>query len=156
MIRRSLYNLKNKNYININKKMQNFQDWKEVGWNKTGEKKKDETNNQYINRLKRTNTGIVSTVNKNVYNKQSNDVVDASKLRKIESEEDTFIIPKVSLSIGKKIAQLRCEKKMTQKDLALQLSLNVKIIQEYENSKAIPNSNIINKIERVLGRIRDS
>ena len=77
--------------------MQNFQDWKEVGWNKTGEKKKDETNNQYINRLKRTNTGIVSTVNKNVYNKQSNDVVDASKLRKIESEEDTFIIPKVSL-----------------------------------------------------------
>ena len=136
--------------------MQNFQDWKEVGWNKTGEKKKDETNNQYINRLKRTNTGIVSTVNKNVYNKQSNDVVDASKLRKIESEEDTFIIPKVSLSMGKKIAQLRCEKKMTQKDLAFQLSLNVKIIQDYENSKAIPNSNIINKIERVLGRIRDS
>ena len=122
--------------------MQNFQDWK------------DETNNQYINRLKRTNSGIVSAVNKNVYNKQSD--VDVSKLRKIEKEEDTFIIPKVTLSMGKKIAQLRCEKKMTQKELALQLSLNVKIIQDYESSKAIPNPNIINKLERVLGRIRDS
>jgi putative transcription factor len=132
--------------------MQNFQDWKEVSWNKTGERKKDETNNQYINRLKRTNPVIVSAVNKNVYNKQSD--VDASKLRKIEKEEDTFIIPKVTLSMGKKISQLRCEKKMTQKDLALQLSLNVKIIQDYESSKAIPNPNIINKLERVLGRIR--
>jgi putative transcription factor len=132
--------------------MQNFQDWKEVSWNKTGERKKDETNNQYINRLKRTNSVIVSAVNKNVYNKQSD--VDASKLRKIEKEEDTFIIPKVTLSMGKKISQLRCEKKMTQKDLALQLSLNVKIIQDYESSKAIPNPNIINKLERVLGRIR--
>jgi putative transcription factor len=132
--------------------MQNFQDWKEVSWNKTGERKKDETNNQYINRLKRTNPVVVSAINKNVYNKQSD--VDASKLRKIEKEEDTFIIPKVTLSMGKKISQLRCEKKMTQKDLALQLSLNVKIIQDYESSKAIPNPNIINKLERVLGRIR--
>jgi len=132
--------------------MQNFQDWNEVGWNKTGERKKDETNNQYINRLKRTNPVIVSSVNKNDCNKQSD--VDASKLRKIEKEEDTFIIPKVTLSMGKKISQLRCEKKMTQKELALQLSLNVKIIQDYESSKAIPNPNIINKLERVLGRIR--
>lgn len=132
--------------------MQNFQDWKEVSWNKTGERKKDETNNEYLNRIKRTNPKIVSSVNKNVCNKQSD--VDPSKLRKIEKEEDTFIIPKVTLSMGKKISQLRCEKKMTQKELALQLSLNVKIIQDYESSKAIPNPNIINKLERVLGRIR--
>ena len=57
--------------------------------------------------------------------------------------------------MGKKIAQLRCEKKITQKELALQLSLNIKIIQDYENSKAIPNSIIINKLEKVLGKIRD-
>ena len=132
--------------------MQNFQDWKEVSWNKTGERKKDETNNEYLNRIKRTNPKIVSSVNKNVCNKQSD--VDPSKLRKIEKEEDTFIIPKVTLSMGKKISQLRCEKKMTQKELSLKLSLNVKIIQDYESSKAIPNPNIINKLERVLGRIR--
>ena len=58
--------------------------------------------------------------------------------------------------MGKKIAQLRCEKKLTQKELAFQLSLNVKIIQDYENSKAVVNSNIINKIEKILGKIRDS
>ena len=130
----------------------NFQDWKEVTWNKTGEKKKDETNNEYMNRLKRTGS-IVSSVNKNSNNKQS-EVVDSSKLRKIEKEEETFIIPKVSLSMGKKISQLRCEKKITQKELAFQLSLNVKIIQDYEASKAIPNPNIINKLEKILGKIR--
>ena len=57
--------------------------------------------------------------------------------------------------MGKKIAKLRCEKKLTQKDLAFQLSLNVKIIQDYEASKATINPNIINKIEKILGRIRE-
>lgn len=134
--------------------MQNFQDWTEVSWNKTGQKKKNENNNEFINRLKRNNPNIISSVNKNVNNKQT--TIEQSKLRKIEKEEDTFVIPKVSLSIGKKIAQLRCEKKMTQKELALQLSLSVKIIQDYENCKAIVNSNILNKMEKILGRIRDS
>jgi putative transcription factor len=132
--------------------MQNYQDWNVVTWNKTGEKKKNESDNQYINRIKKTNSSLVSTINKNSGNKQTE--VDNLKLRKIEAEEETFIIPKVSLSMGKKIAQLRCEKKMTQKDLAFKLCLNVKIIQDYENSKAIPNSNIINKLEKVLGKIR--
>lgn len=132
--------------------MQNYQDWNVVSWNKTGEKKKNESDNQYINRIKKTDSSLVSTINKNSGNKQTE--VDNLKLRKIEAEEETFIIPKVSLSMGKKIAQLRCEKKMTQKDLAFKLCLNVKIIQDYENSKAIPNSNIINKLEKVLGRIR--
>lgn len=129
--------------------MQNYQDWNVVTWNKTGEKKKNESDNQYINRIKKTDSSLVSTINKNSGNKQTE--VDNLKLRKIEAEEETFIIPKVSLSMGKKIAQLRCEKKMTQKDLAFKLCLNVKIIQDYENSKAIPNSNIINKLEKVLG-----
>lgn len=132
--------------------MQNYQDWNVFSWNKTGEKKKNESDNQYINRIKKTDSSLVSTINKNSGNKQTE--VDNLKLRKIEAEEETFIIPKVSLSMGKKIAQLRCEKKMTQKDLAFKLCLNVKIIQDYENSKAIPNSNIINKLEKVLGKIR--
>ena len=133
--------------------MQTFQDWNNLSWNKTGEKKKDESKEQYLNRIKKTNGHLVSTVIKGIHNKQS--IVDNKKLQKIENEEETFIIPKVSLSMGKKIAQLRCEKKITQKELALQLSLNIKIIQDYENSKAIPNSIIINKLEKVLGKIRD-
>lgn len=129
------------------------QDWTPYSWNKTNEKRKDETKEQHINRLKKV-TGSVSTINKTSGNKQTLSL-DSSKLKKIENEEDTFVLPKVSLSMGKKIAKLRCEKKLSQKDLAFQLSLNVKIIQDYEASKAIPNPVIINKMERILGRIRE-
>ena len=129
------------------------QDWTPYSWNKTNEKRKDETKEQHINRLKKV-TGAVSTINKTSGNKQTISL-DSSKLKKIENEEDTFVLPKVSLSMGKKIAKLRCEKKLSQKDLAFQLSLNVKVIQDYEASKAIPNPIIINKMERILGRIRE-
>jgi len=57
--------------------------------------------------------------------------------------------------MAKKIAQARCNKKMTQKELANTLSLPLKIIQDYEASKAIPNHNVLNKIEKILGRVRD-
>lgn len=131
-----------------------FQDWTPLSWNKTTEKRKDETKQQQITRLQRTNSSSVTTINKTSGNKQSTTSVDSSKLRKIENEEESFKHEKVPLNMGKKIAQLRCEKKLSQKDLAFQLSLNVKIIQDYENAKAIPNPMIINKIEKILGRIR--
>jgi putative transcription factor len=62
----------------------------------------------------------------------------------------------VSLSMSKRIAQARCEKKLTQKELAALLSLPAKIVQEYESGKAIPNHVVINKLEKALGcRLRD-
>jgi putative transcription factor len=133
--------------------MQQFQDWNTVSWDKRGEKKNNESSKQQITRLQRTGSGLITT-NKTSGNKQKINVVDSSKLRKIENEEDTFKVEKVPLSISKKMAQLRCEKKLSQKELAMKLSLDVKIIQEYENGKAIPNGNLINKLEKILGKIR--
>ena len=58
--------------------------------------------------------------------------------------------------MSKRIAQARCEKKLTQKELASMLSLPFKVIQEYESGKAIPNAIILNKIEKALGvRVKD-
>ena len=58
--------------------------------------------------------------------------------------------------MSKKIAKARCDKKMTQKELAFALSLPFKIIQDYENGTAIPNHLILNKIEKILDvRVRD-
>ena len=94
------------------------------------------------------------TTNKVVSNKTQIDGV--SNLKKVEKEEDTFKHATVSLSMSKRIAQARCEKKMTQKDLANALSLPFKIIQDYEAGKAIPNHIVLNKIEKALGvRVRD-
>ena len=76
--------------------------------------------------------------------------------RKLEEEEETFKHKKVSLSMKKRIAQARMEKKMTQKELANKLCVKPEVVRDYENGKAIPNATVINKMERALGcKLRD-
>ena len=43
------------------------------------------------------------------------------------------------------------EKEMSQKDLAQKVNEKPSVIQEYEAGKAIPNPQILGKLERVLG-----
>ena len=131
--------------------MQVFQDWNPVGWNKTGERRREETKSQHLNDQMRKNNTL--SLKKNVTNK--NQVEATIDSRKLEKEEETFKHATISSSISKKIAKARCDKKMTQKELANALYLPFKIIQDYEAGKAIPNPLVLNKIEKILGRVRD-
>lgn len=70
--------------------------------------------------------------------------------RKLE-ETDELKHAKVDKSLSKAIQQGRMAKKMTQKDLATAINEKPQVIAEYENGKAIPNGQIIVKIERALG-----
>lgn len=70
--------------------------------------------------------------------------------RKLEESED-FKHQTVNKSLSKAIQQARMAKKMTQKDLATAINEKPQVIAEYENGKAIPNGQIIVKIERKLG-----
>ena len=70
--------------------------------------------------------------------------------RKLE-ETDELKHNKVDKSLSKAIQQARMAKKMTQKDLATAINEKPQVIGEYENGKAIPNGQIIVKIERKLG-----
>ena len=74
----------------------------------------------------------------------------SNKLRKIENESESFEVKKVSLNLSKQIQQARLGKKMTQKQLALQSNVSVKIINDYESGKAIPNNAIKMKIQKAL------
>mmetsp|Transcript_19647 Transcript_19647/g.27632 ORF Transcript_19647/g.27632 Transcript_19647/m.27632 type:complete len:174 (+) Transcript_19647:72-593(+) len=70
--------------------------------------------------------------------------------RKLE-ETDVLKHAKVDKSLSKAIMQARTAKKMSQKDLATAINEKPQVIAEYENGKAIPNGQIIVKIERKLG-----
>ena len=129
----------------------NFQDWNVVSWDKRGERSKNESKKDYINNQTRKNN-TVSTLKTQSLNSNK---IDIPNIKKIEKEEDTFIIKTVSLNVSKRIAQKRCEQKLTQKELAFKLNLPEKIIKEYEAGKAVPNHVILNKIEKILGRVRD-
>merc|ERR1712127_236118 len=70
--------------------------------------------------------------------------------RKLEMSED-LKHAKVDKSLSKAIQQARMAKKMTQKDLATKINEKPQVIGEYESGKAVPNGQIIVKIERALG-----
>lgn len=73
------------------------------------------------------------------------------KMRKIDQATDVEKIQKVSQKVSKAIIDGRTAKKMNRKQLASAIQENVKIVEEYETGKAIPNIKIINKFQRALG-----
>jgi len=70
-------------------------------------------------------------------------------MRKLEESEETKVA-KVDKSLSKAIMQARVAKKMNQKQLATAINEKPQVIGEYESGKAIPNGQIISKIERAL------
>jgi putative transcription factor len=75
----------------------------------------------------------------------------STNLRKIDDATDVFQHQTVNRTLSQSIAQARQAKKMTQAQLAQAINESPKIIQEYEQGKAIPNPQVINKLDRALG-----
>ena len=75
----------------------------------------------------------------------------ALSAKKLEEATDVGTIAKVDKSLSKAIMQARTAKKMTQKDLATAINEKPQVVAEYESGKAIPNGQIIAKLERKLG-----
>ncbi|MCO5593954.1 hypothetical protein L7F22_047973 [Adiantum nelumboides] len=71
--------------------------------------------------------------------------------KKLAEETEVLAHEKVSSDLKKAIIQARMEKKMTQSQLAQLINEKPQIVQDYESGKAIPNQQIIAKLERVLG-----
>jgi ribosome-binding protein aMBF1 (putative translation factor) len=123
------------------------QDWETVKWDKRGVQNSNESKKDFMKRELQAGRVI----------SQLKISEKSASLRKIESEEERFKHKTLSLSIAKRISQKRMEMKLSQKDLAMKLSLPESIIKEYEkiNGNVIPNPNILNKIEKIIGRVRD-
>jgi putative transcription factor len=71
--------------------------------------------------------------------------------RKLEDATEVGSIAKVDRSLSKAIMQARMAKKMSQKDLATAINEKPQIVAEYESGKAVPNPQLISKLERGLG-----
>ena len=72
------------------------------------------------------------------------------RLRKVENSEDPQKQNKMNLKHCQLIQQGRLQKKVTQKDLANKLNVDVNTLSQYENGKIVPNRQILNKIAREL------
>ena len=71
--------------------------------------------------------------------------------KKLDDATEAGTIAKVDKSLSKAIMQARTAKKLSQKDLATAINEKATTIQQYESGKAIPNPQIIGKLERKLG-----
>jgi putative transcription factor len=60
-------------------------------------------------------------------------------------------VTRVDRSFAVALQQARTQKGMTQKDLATRIAEKPSVINDYESGRAIPNPNIINKLDRALG-----
>lgn len=69
----------------------------------------------------------------------------------MKKQKTLLLNERVPTELKKAIMQARMDKKLTQAQLAQLINEKPQIIQEYESGKAIPNQQIIGKLERALG-----
>jgi len=110
--------------------------------------KKQATSAGAVNAAMRAGTAVATKTYNGGGNTQRAGDRNAAKL---DAETENFTIKKVPKSMGKWIAQGRQAKGMKQKDLATKINEKPQVINEYESGKAVPNSQIINKIQKALG-----
>ncbi|RPD65865.1 ylMBF1 [Lentinus tigrinus ALCF2SS1-7] len=76
---------------------------------------------------------------------------DHQKIAKLDRENEVAPPPKISPTVGKAMQTARMEKNLSQKDVAQKINEKPSVLQDYEAGRAIPNPQILAKLERVLG-----
>eukprot|EP00745_Piridium_sociabile_P008563 TRINITY_DN157912_c0_g1_i1.p1 TRINITY_DN157912_c0_g1~~TRINITY_DN157912_c0_g1_i1.p1 ORF type:complete len:145 (-),score=41.20 TRINITY_DN157912_c0_g1_i1:290-724(-) len=75
----------------------------------------------------------------------------AKNTAKLDRETEELHHEHVSLDVSKLIQQGRQSKGMSQKDLAQKINEKQQVINDYEAGKAIPNNQVMGKLERAVG-----
>ena len=83
---------------------------------------------------------------------------DHAKIAKLDRENEVAPPSTVSMELGKVLQRARQEfkdstgtpKPMSQGDLAKAINQHSKVVQEYENMKAVPNPQVLGQMERIL------
>jgi len=129
----------------------NYQDWNTV----TFKKKKEKAANPQKAAEQARQQGIpVETVKKfNAgTNKQRQAQINAKKIEEASDDPDASIHQAtISLNVAHEIQQARNAMGLTQKELATRINEKASIINDYESGRAVPENQILGKLERVLG-----
>lgn len=127
------------------------QDWTPVVLTKTAKQKAAGLSSAHaISQAKMS--GAISTEKKfGAAENKSAHAGSGAGLKKLEDSTEEFKHASVNKDLSKSIAQARLAKKMTQAQLATAINERPQIIQQYECGQAIPNPQILNKLDKALG-----
>ena len=104
------------------------QDWKPIVFKKTPSKKISSKSSNPTSQKPKPNTRFLK--------------IDKTEIAKIK---------KIDHKVGKTIAQKRTQLKLSQKQLAQRINIKPEVIAQYESGKAIPNQNLLMRLEKILG-----
>lgn len=76
---------------------------------------------------------------------------EGQKLAKIDRDNEVAPPAKIDMSVGRAIQKGRQDKGMTQKELAAKVNEKPNVINDYEAGRAVPNQQVLGKIERAVG-----
>ncbi|KAL4296117.1 hypothetical protein GQ457_12G023380 [Hibiscus cannabinus] len=127
------------------------QDWEPVVLHKSKPKSQDLRDPKAVNQALRSGAAV-QTIKK--FDAGSNKKAAAGPViyaRKLDEAEEPAALDRVPTDVRQAIQKARLEKKMSQAELAKQINEQLKVVQEYENGKAVPNQAVLAKMERVLG-----
>uniref|UniRef100_A0A5B7C0M7 Putative multiprotein-bridging factor 1a-like n=1 Tax=Davidia involucrata TaxID=16924 RepID=A0A5B7C0M7_DAVIN len=127
------------------------QDWEPVVIRKkapTAAARKDE---KAVNAARRAGADIETIRKSNAGTNKAASSSTSLNTRKLDEDTENLVHEKVPTELKKSIMQGRMDKKLTQAQLAQMINEKPQVIQEYESGKAIPNQQIITKLERALG-----
>ncbi|ORZ01841.1 MBF1-domain-containing protein [Lobosporangium transversale] len=102
-----------------------------------------------INEARRSG-GVVATERRTVSN-AGHVGEDSRRVAKVAETEDIIAPKSVPLNVGIAIAKARNELGLSQKELGVKVNEKQTVINDYEASRAIPNQQILGKLERALG-----
>lgn len=104
---------------------------------------------QAVNAAQRSGATIDTTKK---FTASTNKQHSASKnTAKLDRETEELHHDTISLDVGRLVQQGRQAKSLTQKELATRINEKPQVINDYEAGRAIPNQQILSKLERVLG-----
>ncbi|ETW08894.1 hypothetical protein H310_01387 [Aphanomyces invadans] len=127
------------------------QDWSVAGWDKgrSGGRIGNESKEAALNRARRSGNVVTELKHGGVANKSAH--VATGNMRKLDEDTENFKHETVDRSLSQALQKARMDKGMTQKALATAINEKPQVIGDYESGRAIPNGQIIVKIERALG-----
>eukprot|EP01100_Stratorugosa_tubuloviscum_P000545 TRINITY_DN111_c4_g1_i1.p1 TRINITY_DN111_c4_g1~~TRINITY_DN111_c4_g1_i1.p1 ORF type:complete len:142 (-),score=88.13 TRINITY_DN111_c4_g1_i1:256-681(-) len=112
--------------------------------------KPTESKEQQVNRARQQGSEVETVKKYNAGTNKTNSV-DTRKIDRIAEDNDAALhIPRVSHNLSLQIQQARTAKGLTQKQLAVLINEKTTVVNDYENSRAIPNGQIITKLQRAL------
>ncbi|CAI5736662.1 unnamed protein product [Hyaloperonospora brassicae] len=132
--------------------MSNFtqgQDWEPAGWG-SRPAPRGAAKQQMLNSARRTGDVVTETKYGAGTNKGAHSGATVNA-RKLEEDTEHFKHDVVDRSLSQALMKARMAKKMNQKQLGTLINEKPQVIADYESGRAIPNGQIISKLNRALG-----